>query len=113
MSDVIILGPDDEGIGEQLQQTAVSVAQLDDTPIGEDLIGAGIAEARVLVVTDIRHASSIPVACEHNNQLQVIVYTEDSLPPFASAQTDFALDPHLISVTDVVDAIVDRLTETN
>jgi len=50
-------------------------------------------------------ASGIPVAKELNTGVRVVVYTEQSLPDFAAAQTDLAVDPALLDVRVVAEEL--------
>lgn len=111
MSDVIIVGPDEPDFRECLAEHELTAERLPGAPIKEDLAGAGGASAAAIVLTDVAHASLIPVAKELNPDIQVILYTASNLPPFASAQADLSVDPGLISPAELAAAIHDRATE--
>ncbi|MFB6309354.1 MAG: CTP synthetase [Haloarculaceae archaeon] len=68
------------------------------TPVGNrpGLEEAGIHEADVYLLTDVEQATSIAVAKDLNPDVRVVVYSEGSLPDFATRQTDLLVDPGLL-----------------
>jgi voltage-gated potassium channel Kch len=98
---VLVAGPDVEGIGEALVSLGVDVVRVDGLANRDSLREAGVETADVLVLTDMNDASAIPVAKEENPDIRVVTYTHDSLPEFVRGQTDLAVDPKLLSA-DVV-----------
>lgn len=109
MSDIILLGSDPFDLGLRLEAASFEVSKLDGYPTGVDLETVGITDALVLLVTDVKLASLIPVAREQNETIQVVLYTDDRLPPFASAQADLAVDPELVDPDEFVEAVIDRI----
>jgi Trk K+ transport system NAD-binding subunit len=98
---VLVAGPDVDGIGEALGALGVDVVRVDGLANRDSLLEAGVDSADVLVLTDMNDASAIPVAKEENPDIRVVTYTRDSLPEFVRGQTDLAVDPELLSA-DVV-----------
>lgn len=109
MSDLVLLGPDRAGLLTLLEAAGFESTALDGNPVGADLEAAGIADASVLLLTDVGHASMIPVARELNPGLLVVLYTGAGLPAFASAQADLSVDPDLVGAADLVEAVADRV----
>ncbi len=112
MSDVIVIGSDEHGLTELINQTVLSATHLPGEPIGADLVEAGIEAASALVITNASLATTVSVAKERNDGLTVVFYSRGRLPPYASRQADLAIDPALVDPDEVVDAVVDRLTTT-
>lgn len=111
MSEVIVVGDDTHGLTDRFGEAGCSVSHLEGWPVGSDLDENGIAEAGALVVTEANLASVIAVAKERNDRVMVVLYSSGRLPPYASAQTDLAVDPALVNPEGVVEAIIDRLAE--
>lgn len=109
MSDVILLGEDGYDLVDRLKAAGLEVTTLTGFPTGADLDDAGVEDAEVVLVADVHLASLIPVARERQPTIQVIVYSTDRLPPFASAQADLAVDPTLIDPDELVAALLDRI----
>ena len=72
------------------------------------LAAAGIADAELLVVTQMADATTAVVARELHPTLRVIAYSGESLPAVATTQVDLAVDPALVSPAGLVDAWVDE-----
>jgi len=105
----IVAGPDPDGLGDALAEEGFSVTRIEDVVSATTLEGAGVDDAAMLVLTDMDEASGIPVAKELNPDVRVVVYTEQSLPDFAAAQTDLAVDPALLAV----DVVAEELAAEN
>jgi Trk K+ transport system NAD-binding subunit len=103
---VVIAGPDEDGLGAALSGQGVEIVRIDGLATEESLIAAGIDEADVLVLTSMRDASAIPVACDRNPDIRVVTYARDSLPEFARRQADLAVDPELLTVDVVAEELV-------
>jgi hypothetical protein len=101
----IVAGPDPDGLGDALADEGVSITRIDGVVSATTLEDAGINDAVMLVLTDMGEASGIPVAKELNTGVRVVVYTEQSLPDFATAQTDLAVDPALLDVSVVAEEL--------
>ena len=97
----IIAGPDADGLGDALTSLGVEVARIDGVATREKLLGAGIEAAETLVLTDTADATAISIAKDDNPNVRVVVYARQSLPEFARAQADLAVDPELLT-PDVV-----------
>jgi len=96
MTSVVVSGPDPNNLASHLADHGAETVTVDGLATGAKLADAGIDSADVFVLTDLAQASAIPVALDRNPELQVITYDTDSLPEFASAQTDLAIDPSLL-----------------
>ena len=96
---VLLVGPD-RGLGTALADRGAEVAHVDGVASGAALAEAGVADADLLVLTDVGEATAVPVALEANPDLRVVVYAPDALPAFVSGQVDLAVSP------DVLDAAV-------
>jgi Trk K+ transport system NAD-binding subunit len=101
----IIVGNDPDGVGTALEEHGVAVAQAAGTGNRDALTDAGVADADLLVVTDVGLSTSIPVAREANGGLRVVVYSRDSVPEFARTSAELILDPELMSPETVADEL--------
>lgn len=92
---VIVAGPDERDIAAAIDAEGHEVARVDvaNRPALEE---AGVLEAGAYVLTEVRQATSIPVALDLNEDLKVIVYDTESLPDFARGQADLVVDPELL-----------------
>jgi len=101
----IVVGPDDDGLGEALEAEGVEVTRIGEVATRPALESAGVTEADALVLTQAAGATAIPVAKDLNDGVRVVVYAEDDLPDFARGQADLIVDPRLLSV----DAVAEEL----
>ncbi|WP_049901056.1 DUF7126 family protein [Halococcus agarilyticus] len=101
----VLTGPDPEGLGDALEAHGVSVARIDGTANRPALEDGGIGEADLFVLTDVGHATSIPVALDLAADLRVIVYARESLPEFAKGQADLLVDPGLLDADTVAEEL--------
>jgi hypothetical protein len=92
---VIVAGPDEHDIATAIEAEGHEVTRVDvaNRPALEE---AGVLEAGAYVLTEVRQATSIPVALDLNEGLKVVVYDTESLPDFARGQADLAVDPDLL-----------------
>jgi hypothetical protein len=92
---VIVAGPDERDIAAAIEAEGHEVARVDvaNRPALEE---AGVFEAGAYVLTEVRQATSIPVALDLNEDLKVVVYDTESLPDFARGQADLVVDPELL-----------------
>lgn len=104
MTEALVVGPDEDGIGDALaaEGLAVARAEIGNRPGLEE---AGIHEATVYVLTEVDQATSIPVATDLNPDLRVVIYAEGSLPDFAARLTDLMVDPALLSPSAVAEEL--------
>ncbi len=102
---VIVVGPN-RGIADALQGQGATVTRIEGIGSGEALDEAGIADADMLVLTNVGEATAIPVALELNPGLRTVVYSPDTVPEFVRGQLDFALDPAVLSPTAVAEELV-------
>jgi Trk K+ transport system NAD-binding subunit len=102
---VIVAGTDDHDIADAIESEGHSVTRVDiaNRPALEE---AGIHKASVLVLTEVQQATAIAVAKDINADLKVVIYSEGSLPDFASRQADLLVDPELLD-PDAVAAELD------
>jgi voltage-gated potassium channel Kch len=94
---VVVAGSDDEGVAAALGAVGAAVSRIEGAATRRSLADAGIADADVFLLTDMADASAIAVAKDANPDVRVVTYATDSLPEFARAQADLALDPALFS----------------
>lgn len=94
---IVLAGGDDEGIAAALEAAGAAVSRVDGIAARNSLAAAGIDDADVFVLTDMTDATAISVAKDLNPDVRVVTYATDSLPEFARAQADLALDPALFS----------------
>ena len=102
---VIIIGPDDAGLGAAFRDRSASVKHIAEFASQRTLRAAGVADAAVLVLTDVAQATAIPVARECAPDITVLVYSDSSLPEFAAPLADYIIDPAAIPPSVVVDEI--------
>jgi hypothetical protein len=103
---VIVAGPDEHGVGEELSALGATVSRIEDVVSTTTLEAAGVDEAAYLVLTDTEEATGIPVAKELNSAVTVVTYTSVSLPAFVAAVADLAVDPALVGPVVVAEEIV-------
>ncbi|RRJ33736.1 DUF7126 family protein [Halocatena pleomorpha] len=101
----VVIGPDDDGLGDALEAAGVDTTRAAGTAAREQLLDAGTETAELLIVTDATLATSIPVANEINPQLRVVVYSHDSLPEFARTGAELILDPKLMAPETVAEEL--------
>ncbi|WP_318568464.1 DUF7126 family protein [Salinigranum marinum] len=94
---IVLAGGDDEGVAAALDAAGADVSRIDGIATRNSLAAAGIDDADVFVLTDMTDATAISVAKDLNPDVRVVTYATDSLPEFARAQADLALDPALFS----------------
>ena len=102
----ILAGPDEDGLGDELRERNVDVAVVEGIVNRPALEEAGVVTAELFVLTDLEQATAIPIAKDLNEDVRVVVYDRNSLPAFASRQTDIAIDPDLLGP----DAVAEELT---
>jgi len=101
----LLLGPDRD-LGRALDAHAVTVTRLDGRVTAEALAEADVADADLLVVTDVAEASAIPVALEANPDLRVVVYSPETMPEFVRGQVDLAVAPGVLDPDVVAEELV-------
>ncbi|WP_134668951.1 DUF7126 family protein [Halorussus marinus] len=103
----IVVGPDDDGLGEALDAEGADVTRIEDVATRPALESAGVTDADALVLTQASGATAIPVARDLNDGVRIVVYAEDDLPDFARGQADLIVDPRLLSVDAVAEELAD------
>lgn len=101
----IIVGPDEDELGDALTGEGVEVTRTNGMATRPGLEEAGVTEADVFVLTETEGATAIPIAKDLNGDLRIVVYANDDLPDFARGQTDFIVDPQLLSVEAVAEEL--------
>lgn len=101
----IVIGPDDDGLGDALEAAGVDTTHAVGTASREQLLDVGTETADLLIVTNSTLATSIPIANEINPQLKVVVYIHDSLPEFARTTAELIIDPELIDPDTVAEEL--------
>jgi voltage-gated potassium channel Kch len=94
---VVVAGADEDGVGTALEAAGADVVRVDTVATRQSLSDAAIDEADVFLLTDMADATAISVAKDANPDVRVVTYATDSLPEFARAQADLALDPALFT----------------
>lgn len=95
----IIVGPDN-GLASAFETQGITATRIE-YGSADALREAGIAEAVLLVVTDVDEATAIPIAKDENPDVRTVIYTEATMPEFVRGQVDLAVAPALLS-PDVV-----------
>ena len=101
---VIVAGADDYDIATAVAAEGHSVTRVDlaNRPALEE---AGVHDADALVLTEVRQATSISVARDLNEDIDVVVYADGSLPDFARGQADLVVDPALLDPATVAEEL--------
>jgi len=102
----ILVGPDENGLGDALSAEGVEISHIEEMANRPALEEAGITEADALILTETDGATVISIAKDINEDVQVVVYTDDNLPDFARRQADLIVDPQLLSA----EAVAEELT---
>lgn len=101
---VVLVGPD-RGLGSAFETRSARVERIDGVGSDDALRAAGIEDADLLVLTDVREATAVPVALERNPALRVVVFTPETLPEFVRAQVDIAISPDVLGAADIADEL--------
>lgn len=103
-STAVVVGADEYDIAAAFTEEGFDVSSVD---IGNrpGLEAADIAEAAIYVLTEVEQATSIVVAKDLNPELNVVVYSDGSLPDFARGQADLILDPDLFETAAVAEEL--------
>ena len=94
---VVLAGGDSGDLAAALDAVGAEIVRVEGAATRRSLDDAGIADADVFLLTDMADATAISVAKDANPDVRVVTYASDSLPEFARAQADLALDPALFS----------------
>jgi len=100
----IIAGPD-RGLREPLREQGVDVTAIDGVITRERLAEAGVADADLLVITDVGEASAVPVARKDNPDVEVVIYDERTMPEFVRGQVDLAIDPEVLDPQTIAEEL--------
>jgi hypothetical protein len=103
---VVVAGADDEDVAAALSAAGAEISRVDGVATRESLDAVDVADADVLLLTEMSDATAISVAKDANPDVRVVTYARDSLPEFARAQADLALDPALFSPDLVAEELV-------
>ncbi len=102
----IVAGADEEGIADALNRAGVTVTEIEGITTRERLVEAGMAEADLFVLTDVKQPTAVPMAAELNENARMVVYDRLSLPEVLSRVTDLAVDPGLLGPDTVAEELV-------
>ena len=102
----VLVGPDEDGLGDALSEEGVEISRIEEIANRPALEEAGITEADAMVLTETEGAAAISIAKDINEDVRVVVYTDDNLPDFARRQADLIVDPQLLSA----EAVAEELT---
>jgi len=100
----IVVGAD-AGIADALEAEGADVTRLYGVASGQRLEDAGVADADLLVLTDVGEATAIPVARELNPDLRTVAFTGDGVPEFVKGVLDLTVDPALLDATAVAEEL--------
>lgn len=92
----IVAGPDEDGLGAALEREGVDVERLEGVLNRPDLEDAGILDAELYVLTDVRQATTIPIVRDLTGGVRTVVYARETVPEFVRGQLDLAVDPALV-----------------
>ena len=98
----ILVGPDRE-LETALRDQGVETTRLEEPATGESLDDARVADADLLVVTDVAEATAVPIAREANPDVRIVIYAPETMPEFVRGQVDLAVAPGVLS-PDVIAA---------
>ena len=97
----IIVGPDDDGFIAALEEHGVETTRVVGHGTGDSLDEAGVADADLLVLTDVGEATAVPIAKELNPDVRVVIYASETMPEFVRGQVDLSVAPDVLG-PDVV-----------
>lgn len=103
---VVVAGGGAADLLAALREEGAEVSTVDGQPNRPALEEAGIHEAGAFVLTDVDHATAIPVATDLNEALTVLVYADASLPDFVTGVTDYAIDPDVLTPAAVAEELL-------
>ncbi len=93
----IVAGPDEAGITAALENEGVDVTRLEGHVTRPHLEEAGVVDAELYVLTDVREATTIPIVRDLTDSIRTVVYDQNTVPEFVRGQLDLAIDPALLS----------------
>lgn len=103
---VLLVGPEDRGLEQAFEDLECDVVRLTDVATAETLDEADVATADILVLTDSRDATAVPIALERNPDLRTVIYSPEGIPEFVRGQLDLALDPQVLAAETVAEELV-------
>jgi len=106
MSNAVVAGPDEHGLGEALEAEGATITRIPDVVSAATLEDASIHDADVLVLTDTGEATAIPIAKELNPDVRAVAYAEGSLPESMAAIADLSVDPRLMDPEVVAEELL-------
>lgn len=101
----IVAGPDPDDLSGELEAQGLSVSRINGEVSRVALTEAGVAEAQLLVLTDVAEATGIALAKDENPEIRAVFYSPDEIPDFVKGQTDLAVDPALLDVDIVAEEL--------
>lgn len=106
MTLIVIAGPDPHSLGDALVDAGSDVERISGEITTTKLEAARVGEADVFVLTDPMEATALALVREEYPSLSLLVYADQSLPPFASHLVDVALSPRAMDQTVVVEELL-------
>ena len=106
MTYIILTGPDPTDLGESLEAAGATVSRIEGAVTENAMKEAGIATANMMILTDPKEATAIALARQRHRELRIVVYTQESVPPFAGHLADLILDPNVIDRGVVIEELL-------
>lgn len=107
MKQILLAGPDRLDIGATIDSSGGQLNRVHAPITKAALRDAGIDQTDVFLLTDPSEATAIPIVRELRESVRIVVYTDDSVPPFASHLADLILDPEAIGKELLVEELLD------
>lgn len=102
---IVVIGPS-RGLVEAFEAEGATVSVLEGIATKDELESVGVADADVVVFTNVEEASAVPVARKLNPGVRVVVYDHETMPEFVRPSVDLAVDPDLLDPSVVAEEIV-------
>lgn len=109
MTKIILAGADATDIGPALTEAGGTVARVEPPVTSNAMQAAGLDEADLFVLTDTEEATSLPLVRDRRPDIEIVVYSTDSVPDFASHIADLIIDPAALPLPTVVEEVLGRL----
>jgi hypothetical protein len=100
----VVVTPPNQDLQAALDAAGVEYV-LVEQPTGEELEAAGIEDLGTVVLTDVEHATAIPIVKDINPEVTVVVFSAGTIPPFARPQADLIVDPSLVGAETLAEEI--------
>jgi hypothetical protein len=100
----VVVTPPNQELQSALDAAGVEYV-LVENPTGEELDAAPIEDAGTVVLTDVEHATAIPIVRDSNPEVTVVVFSAGTIPPFARPQADLIVDPSLVDAETLAEEL--------